>query len=99
MQSINRLEQQLSCSTCPWNRNCVSPPTMTEEEVNKEIGIDEKPDVSSKEAAEQSLFTGMFKAMVYAGKDKEAPVCPVFARALREGPEISQKIKEIMQGR
>jgi len=72
---------------------------MTEEQVKAEIGIGKKPDSESKEEAEASLFKGMLSAVMYGGKDKEAPVCPIFASALRAGPELSQRIKDIMQGK
>ena len=95
----NSITQQAECLACPWNKQCVQPPTMTEEQVKAEIGLDKNPDNESREDAEKSLFKGMLGAMIFAGKDKEAPVCPIFANALRAGPELTQKIKGIMQGK
>ena len=95
----NSITQQAECLACPWNKQCVQPPQMTEEEVKARIGLDKNPDSESKEDAEKSLFGGLLNAMMFGGKDKEAPVCPIFANALRAGPELTQKIKDIMQGK
>lgn len=95
---MTKMEQQVECATCPWNRNCIEPPVMTKEEVESKLeenrpkaGMDEKD-------AEGSLISGLMGAMFFSGKDREAIVCPVFANALRSGPEISQHIKAIMKG-
>ena len=99
MKQLSRVEQQAECAACPWNRRCIQPPTMTEEEVRAQVGLDEQPDPKSKDDVEKSMFEIMMKTLVYAGRDAEAPVCPIFANALRSGPELSQKIRDIMQGK
>jgi len=93
MEQMSKLEQQLSCTTCPWNKYCIEPPVMTEEEVKAQIEKGKEGD--DKETA---LFGGLINALVFAGKDREARICPIFAQALRSGPELSQKIKDIMKG-
>lgn len=97
MQNTSRVEQQLSCAACPWNKHCIEPPRMTAEEVEMKIGLDVDNEPISKEKSTGVLFSSLMSAMVYAGRDKEAPVCPVFANKLRESPELSQRIKDIMK--
>lgn len=99
MKQLSRVEQQAECAVCPWNRQCIQPPVMTEDEVRAQVGLDEQPEHQSKDDAEKSMFSMLMKTLVYAGKDVEAPVCPIFVSALRAGPELSQKIRDIMQGK
>lgn len=88
----SKVEMQMECSTCQWNKNCIEPPMLSKEEIEKMIR--EKTDV---EDAEKSMFGGLMTAMMFAGKDQECRVCPVFAKKLAESPELSDRIKEIMK--
>lgn len=94
----NKVEQQIECATCPWDRFCIRPPMMTKEEVEREIKDKMKPDKEDK-GGESTLFGGLMATMIYGGKDKECPACPVFIEELRKGPELSKKIKELMKGK
>ena len=94
-----QIERQAICANCQWNKQCIEPPNMTEDEVKAEIGLDEKPNIDSREDAEKSLLSTMMKAVVFGGEDKKAIVCPILADALRSGPEVSLAVRNIMQGK
>ncbi len=94
-----KVEQQVECSTCQWDKFCLKPPTMTEAEVKDKVSFKgEKPtDPDDKEAANKSMFGDILNMVVYAGKDKDCIACPTFIARLREGPELSNRIKALMQ--
>lgn len=56
-----------------------------------------KNDVESK-TSEDKLFSGLLSAMMFAGKDRECPACPIFIEKLRESPDLSDSIKKMMKG-
>jgi hypothetical protein len=62
---------------------------MTEEQVEKTLN-----DFESKAKDPAAFLVG---AIIFAGKDKECPACPLFIKRLRASPKLAQKIKEIMQ--
>ena len=89
---MNQIEQQVNCHTCQWNKMCVEPPSMTKEEIEKLTKVKEdEPD------KEKALFGGLMTTLVFAGKDSQGKLCPIFAEKLRESPELTNKIKEIMK--
>lgn len=93
------VEQQIECVACPWNKQCIEPPMMTEEEVKAKMD-EGKPEASmSQEEAEGKLMGGIVSALFFVGKDTEARICKVFANALRKSPDISNQIKAIMQAK
>jgi hypothetical protein len=94
------------CATCPWDRTCLTPPTMTKQEIDAHI---EKASKEDEERAEQAkalgqdpgLPTGMLMTtLVMAGRDSSATICPVFALRLRSsgGRQIADDLKASMQG-
>ena len=91
---MTKVERQVQCASCAWNRNCIEPPHMTEDEVKAQM---EESKVEAKEQGEAGLLGGLMSAMFFAGKDREATVCPVIADTLRDGPELSQYIKDYMR--
>ena len=77
------------CATCPWDRNCFSPPAMTAADVEQQITDAEAKD---KQAADEAQAAGrsagmptmtLMTALIFAGKDTSAQVCPVFGLRLR----------------
>lgn len=94
------------CATCPWDRSCVSPPTMTSAQVDAEIEKATATDLQRQDAAIAAGGTApmptvtLVMAAVYAGKDTSAQVCPVFALRLRSGSGrgIADSIRATMQG-
>jgi hypothetical protein len=76
------------CATCPWDRNCFSPPTMTSADVEQQIA--EAAARDEREAAEARMsgrdaampVGTLMAAVIYGGKDTSAQVCPVFGLRL-----------------
>jgi hypothetical protein len=93
------------CATCPWDRNCFTPPTMTSAEVEQQIAEAGRKDELKATAAlaegrAPSLPAGtLLTALIYAGKDTSAQVCPVFGLRLRSsgGRKIADTFKALMQ--
>jgi hypothetical protein len=93
------------CATCPWDRNCFTPPTMTAADVEAQIHEATEKDRAELEVARMtggearmpvgSLLTAMF----VGGKDTSAQVCPVLALRLRSsgGRKIADTFKGLMQ--
>lgn len=87
------IKNQVECATCPWNRNCIEPPTMTADDVK---GVIEKQEEGN--SSEKRMVGGILATMVFGGKDTECRACPIFIERLRQGPELSGRVKEIMKG-
>ena len=93
------------CATCPWDRNCVTPPTMTSAEIEQHMAEAARKD---REKADARLAMGLqaempagilLTALAYAGKDLSADVCPVFGLRLRSsgGRKIADMFRSLMQ--
>jgi hypothetical protein len=93
------------CATCPWDRNCFTPPTMTAADVEAQVKEALEMDRSQAETArllgrEAQMPVGtLMTALIYAGKDTSAQVCPVLALRLRSsgGRKIADTFKGLMQ--
>jgi hypothetical protein len=94
------------CTTCPWDRFCVVPPTMTAAEVADAIKKAEADDAAKAEKARaegkpDSMPIGaLLTAVTVGGRDQQATVCPVFAARLRSsnGRNIVDGLKVQMKG-
>jgi hypothetical protein len=94
------------CVTCPWDRNCVNPPSISTAEVRKvidEAGAEDK----LKALAAQSLgqpapmpTATLMMVAAYAGRDTALQACPVLALRLRsaDGRKVAEGVKALMQG-
>lgn len=92
----------MMCMTCPWDRNCVTPPTMTTADIDAKMTEAAHLDEVRRASAEGRLVppTGiLIAAAIFGGKDTSAQVCPVFALRLRSsgGRNIADGIRESMQ--
>jgi hypothetical protein len=97
------------CTTCPWDRSCLTPPTMTRAEIDTLL---EKAQAEDAERAADARRRGktmkaleassglLMTAVAYGGKDTSASICPVLALRLRSsgGREIADGLKVTMQG-
>jgi hypothetical protein len=93
------------CTTCPWDRNCVSPPTMTKAEIDAHIAKATRED--EQRSAQAALMGGepqlpmgsLMTALVYGGRDTSGQLCPVFALRLRSGNgrRIADSVRSAMQ--
>lgn len=93
------------CTTCPWDRNCVTPPTMTKADINEQISqAAERDRVQAAQARAEGNPPGMpvgslMTVLMFGGKDTSASVCPVFALRLKSsgGRRIADSLKDLMQ--
>lgn len=86
---------ELICTTCPWDRLCVQPPTMTSAEVEQKIAAAEEKD---KARDPNALPAGMLMTvMALAGRDSAGALCPVFSMRLRSDRSVADTIRTAMQ--
>lgn len=93
------------CATCPWDRNCFSPPTMTSADIEAQMAEAAAKDKAEAERARMEFREAampavtLMTAIIYAGKDTSAQVCPVFGLRLRSsgGRKIADTFKGLMQ--
>lgn len=113
MSDYSKVEQSLTegadpamlCTTCPWDRYCVTPPPMTKADVDKAMGdAKAKDDEQLAEARaagkEPGMPVGMLvTAMVMGGRHQQAAICPVYALRLRSsrGRDLVDQVKAAMQ--
>lgn len=96
----------LLCGTCPWDRYCITPPTMTKAEVDAKIAEATKKDEEQAREAQARGERGsmpmgtLLTAMTLGGRHMSATVCPVFALRLRSsaGQALAMQTKETMIG-
>lgn len=94
------------CATCPWDRTCVAPPTMTRAEIDAKMAESQAQDEARMKAEQDAGKSpampvgALMTALVFAGKDTSASICPVFALRLRSsgGRQIADALKASMQG-
>jgi hypothetical protein len=93
------------CATCPWDRTCLTPPSMTKSEIDQKIDEfsrkdDEEMAKARAEGGQQSMpVATLLGALMFGGKDTAAQICPVFALRLRSsgGRQIADGLKASMQ--
>jgi len=93
------------CATCPWDRYCVNPPSMTRAEIDAKIaqaGAEDDRDYVQAVAAGKNPgmpTRSLLTAITFAGKDTAGALCPVFALRLRSssGRGIADTLKDVMQ--
>ena len=100
------IDPSMLCQTCPWNRPCITPPTMTRAEIDSQIKEAQKEDERRTAEAtaagkEPGMPVGMLVASIaFGGRDTQAHVCPVFVLRLQSsaGRGIADRLRESMQG-
>jgi hypothetical protein len=98
-------EPAMLCTTCPWDRYCVTPPSMSKADVDRKMAEASAKDEAQLVAARstgkdpgppiQTLMT----AMVMGGRHQQASICPVYALRLRSsrGRDLVDAVKASMQ--
>lgn len=97
------------CTTCPWDRTCVTPPEVTRGDIQAKMAeaaaIDEQrfretasPGFGIQRDDAMPVAT-LVTAMTWGGRDMAATICPVFALRLRSGSgrKIADNLKAGMQ--
>jgi hypothetical protein len=93
------------CATCPWDRTCITPPTMTRAEIDEQMAKAMKDDERKLAAAEARgqnpglPAAALLTAITIGSRDTMGQFCPVFALRLRSsgGREIVDTLKASMQ--
>lgn len=93
------------CTTCPWDRTCITPPSMTKAEVDAKIAEataedDKRAAAAAARGERAGLPTGaLMTALVVGARDTSSQVCPVFALRLRTsgGRKIADTLRASMQ--
>ena len=88
---------ELICAACPWDRLCITPPNMTGGDVEVQI---KKAKVEDSARPDSKGMGALLTALMFAGKDTAAQLCPVFALKLRspEGRQVADTLRTAMRG-
>ena len=89
-------DPHMLCETCPWDRNCINPPTMTASEVRRKV--EAKPE--NEDGKTDNIISSLVNIMAFSGKDTSANICPVFAVRLRssDGRALNDLVRATMLG-
>ncbi len=92
-------EPSLLCTTCPWDRNCVTPPSMTRAEIDAKIDEAQRKDDQRDPEKKKMPVGALVTALTLGGRDMSATICPVLALRLRssDGRAIAEAVKAQMQ--
>lgn len=96
---------EMLCMTCPWDRFCITPPSMTSDDIDRALDEAKARDLETAEKAKAEgkevplPISGLLVAITTGGRDTSCQVCPVFALRLRDttGGAIVQRIRQEMQ--
>lgn len=99
------VDPAMLCGTCPWDRYCVVPPSMSKADIEAQIQEAQQKDQEANATAvaagqEPKLpLETLMTAMMFGGRDTSATVCPVFALRLRSrgGRAVADHLKDHMQ--
>lgn len=94
------------CATCPWDRYCITPPSMTAADVEKAVSDARQEDERYAREAELKgekpgiAMGSLMTTLVMSGRDTSASICPVFAMRIRSsaGRGIVDGVKAQMTG-
>jgi hypothetical protein len=99
------VQPAMICATCPWDRNCVNPPSMTAGEVDRLVSEASEKDqaqiLAAQAAGRKSPMptATLLVAAVYAGRDTALQACPVLGVRLRsaDGRRVAETVRSAMQ--
>ncbi len=90
---------EVICTTCPWDRLCVQPPSMSSQDIERLTREAEAKDRES-DPEGKKMPAGMLMTLIaFAGKDTAGQLCPVFALRLRgpDGRQVADSIRVTMR--
>jgi len=98
-------DSALLCQTCPWDRYCITPPSMTRSEVDAQVAEAKARDDEAAEKAKANGETSMpmgslLMTLMVGAADTQAQICPVFANRLRSsaGRTLVDSVRSQMVG-
>lgn len=89
------------CTTCPWDRNCVTPPSMTASEVEQQVReAAAKDEMTMRSDSSKAPMGSLLTALFLGGRDTAMQACPVLCLRLRsaDGRKLADQVRSIMQG-
>lgn len=97
-------DPEMLCATCPWDRLCIEPPTVTDDDYKRQMDEarakdDEKAAEAKANGEEVGMPVGMLiTAVSVGGRVDSSTLCPVFSIKIRtsEGRAISDLLKNHM---
>lgn len=89
---------ELICQTCPWDRLCITPPAMSGAQVDDMLAEAKAPKLD--EEGDGFLTRALLTTMMFAGKDTQAQLCPIFSTKLTSpaGRQMADGIRAQMRG-
>ncbi len=83
------------CKECPWYRYCVTPMKFTTEDIRRQLesSMPEMKNSPQTDLSIQSLLSNIASA----AQNSLLEGCPIFIDRLRASPELTQRIKKMMQ--
>lgn len=89
---------EVICATCPWDRLCISPPAMSGAQVDEMLA--ESKTRKDDEDGGGYLARALMTTLMFAGRDTQAQLCPVFSVKLSspDGRAIADNIRTQMRG-
>lgn len=96
-------EPDMLCMTCPWDRFCITPPTMTRAEIDAQLAEAKRQDQErrAQPGGDQFPVATLMAAVTIGDRDTMSAICPVLAMRLRlsDGRGIVDALKSTMQAR
>lgn len=90
---------EVICATCPWDRLCVQPPSMSEQEYRRAVDEAERKD-RERDPLGTKMPAGMLMTALTLGSHvSSGQLCPVFALRLRgpDGRKVADGVRELMR--
>jgi hypothetical protein len=90
---------ELICASCPWDRLCITPPSMTGADIERHLDKAKRDD-EARDPNHKGLPTGqLLTALMFGGRDNQGALCPVFAVKLRspDGRQVADTLRKLMQ--
>lgn len=91
---------ELLCMTCPWDRLCITPPTVTRADIERQIEEAKQQDEALDPERKKAPMGMLLTAITMGGRDQMGTLCPVFALRLRspDGRRLMDTVRQTMQG-
>jgi hypothetical protein len=89
-------DSRMLCMTCSWDRLCLTPPSMTAGDIEEQMNKMAQPKEGSDKG--ENIMGSLMGALIYAGKDTQATLCPVMVNRLHssDGRKIVDQIRSMM---
>lgn len=83
------------CKGCPWYKSCVVPMKFTADDIRRQLEAS-TPGADISQQANLGM-QNLLSSMASAAQNSLLESCPIFIERLRSNPNLSQRLKEIMQ--